>query len=266
MKFKEKRQIINKDLQCLCVNIIKRDKIKVPLASKRVIRGIPSILKEIRKNGLPKHLCLKKLKGKLGYGIFLHPKANRILKGEPIAPYSGTVILCPQNTQNDSDYIFALISDIRLTKEEQQKWDPTRRYHPRRLYSVDLDALKKGNFTRFINHSSSKPNIEAQFVRIPPNSEGLPSAPFDLIYVATKTISPGEQLLVCYEGEDKSYWGALKIKPFPMSPKTFMLNDSCEIVTNTRKNKSELAAERCKPLSFSARTVLNDDGRSEAHN
>lgn len=235
MKFALQRHEISKDLLIFCCNRIKKDKIEVPKASQQIVRGMPSILHEIRKKGLPSYLCIKKLKGKLGYGIFLNPKANPILKGEPVGPYSGKVILCPQNMESDSDYIFTLISDLHLTKEEQQKWDPTRRYHPRRLYSVDLDAKKKGNFTRFINHSK-RPNIEAQFIRIPSNSAGLAPAPFELIYVAKKTIHPGEQLLVCYEGDDKSYWGALKIKPFPMTPKTFMLNGSCELVTRAQKN------------------------------
>lgn len=230
MKFRLQRQEINKDLLTFCFNRIKQDKIEIPRASQQIVKGMPSILEEIRKKGLPSYLSIKKLKGKLGYGIFLHPGAKPILKGEPIAPYSGKVILCPQNMENDSDYIFSLISDLRLTKEEQRKWDPTRRYHPRRLYSVDLDAEKKGNFTRFINHSK-RPNIEAQFIEISPNSAGLPPVPFELIYVAKKTIHPGEQLLVCYEGDDRSYWGALNIKPFPMTPKTFQLNDSSEIVT-----------------------------------
>jgi len=73
--------------------------------------------------------------------------------------------------------------------------------------------------------------VEAWFVKIPSNSAGVSPAFFELVYVAKKTIRPGEQLLVCYEGEDKSYWGPLKIKPFPMTPKTFMLNESCEIIS-----------------------------------
>ncbi len=232
MKFRLQRQEINKSLLLFCSNKIKKNKIDVPRASKKVVEGMPAVLKGIRKNGLPNYLLIKKLKGKLGYGIFLHPKAKPILKGAPIAPYSGKVILFPQNLDDDSDYAFTLISDLRLTREEQSKWDPARRYHPRRLYSVDLDAHKKGNFTRFINHSE-KPNIEAQFVQIPPNTVGLLPVPFELIYVAKKTIHPGEQLLVCYEGEDKSYWG--KIKPSPVTSKTFLLNSSCEIVTRGRQ-------------------------------
>ncbi len=229
MKFNLKRQEVDVDLLLFCFNKIKQNKIDVPRASGEIVKGIPAILQEIEKNGLPNYLLIKKLKGKLGYGVFLHPKAKPIFRGEPIAPYSGEVILCPQNEGNESDYAFSLISDLHLTKKEQLQWDPTRRYHPRRLYSVDLDAEKKGNFTRFINHSE-KPNIEAQFVRIPKNSAGLSACPFELIYVAKKKIHPGEQLLVCYEGEDKSYWGALKIKPFPMTPQTFVLNERGSIV------------------------------------
>jgi hypothetical protein len=232
MKFRLQRQEVDGSLSDFCFNKIKRNKINVPKANKKIIKGMPAILKEIQKNGLPNYFLIKKLKGKLGYGVFLHPAAKAIPKGTLIAPYSGEVILCPQNGESNSDYTFALISNLLLTKEEQLRWDPTRRYHPRRLYSIDLDAYKKGNFTRFINHSET-PNIEAQFVKIPLNSEGLSPAPFELIYVAKKTVHPGEQLLVCYEGEDKSYWGALKIKPFPMTPKTFLLNSSCEIVTGS---------------------------------
>lgn len=221
MKFKLPRQKISKDLLDFCSYIIKKNKVDVPRATPKVVRGLPPILREIEKRGLPPYLVLKKLQGKLGYGIFLHPKAPPILKGDPIAPYAGEIILRPENEEDDSDYTFALVSGFHLTREEQQTWDPHRSYHPRRLYSIDLDARKKGNFTRFINHSD-EPNIEAHFVR-------TPTSPFELIYVAKKKILPGEQLLVCYEGEDKSYWGALKIKPFPMTPRTFLLSSSIEL-------------------------------------
>ena len=229
MKFVLRRQEIGRKLLLFCSSLIKRDRVDVPRASQKIVEEMPRVFKEIKKNGLPSYFLVKKLKGKLGYGVFLHPNAKPILKGSPIAPYSGKVLLRPQNEEDDSDYIFTLISDIRLTKEEQKIWDPNRRYHPRRLYTLDLDAYEKGNFTRFINHSE-KPNVEAQFVRIPPNKAGLAPVPFELIYVAKKTLRPGEQLLVCYEGEDNSYWGALKIKPFPMTPKTFVLDASCKVV------------------------------------
>ncbi len=229
MKFRLKRQEIDKDLFIFCLNRIKQDKLVLPKAGKKIVQGMSAVLKDIEESGLPSYLRIKKLKGKLGYGVFLHPEAKPISRGALIAPYSGRVLLSPQYAGNDSDYAFALMSNLCLTREEQLKWDPSRRYHPRRLYSVDLDAHKKGNFTRFINHSET-PNVEARFVKISSTSKDLPSAPFELIYVAKKMIRPGEQLLVCYEGEDKSYWGALKIKPFSMTPTTFMLDKSGEIV------------------------------------
>ncbi|MBS0585386.1 MAG: SET domain-containing protein-lysine N-methyltransferase, partial [Verrucomicrobia bacterium] len=225
-KFKIPTQLIQKDLRELCSVKIKEDKVFVLPATKGLIKGLLPIFREIQKSGLPKNLVIKKLKGKIGFGVFLHPMAKPILKGEPIAPYSGKVVICPQNVENDTAYSFTLLADLHLTREEQKRWDPTRAYHPKRLYTVLVDAYKTGNFTRFINHSE-KPNIEAELVRM---SKGKGAIPCEIVYVAKKTIRPGEQLLISYEGEDKSYWGTLNIKPFPMTPKTFLLNDASEIV------------------------------------
>jgi hypothetical protein len=129
MKYRLQRQEIHKDLFIFCSHRIKKNKIDVPRASKKIVTELPSILKDIQKKGLPNYLVIKKLQGKLGHGIFLHPEASPILKGSPIAPYSGEVILCPQNIGNDSDYTFSLISDLHLSRQEQKKWDPSRPYH-----------------------------------------------------------------------------------------------------------------------------------------
>lgn len=231
MKFRLPRQEIDQELIKLGCKKLKQNKIRVPRATSKTLKELHAIIKEIEQNGLPQYLVIKKLKKGLGHGLFLHPKTKPILKGELIAPYSGEVFLFPQNDEDDTDYAFALISDLHLTRQEQLVWDPNHRYHPRRLYSIDLDARKKGNFTRFINHSN-QPNIEAKFVRIPRNSLGLAPAPFELLYVAKKTIRPGEQLLISYEPEEKNYWGVTNIKPFPMTPKTFKLTPSLQVVLN----------------------------------
>lgn len=229
MKFKLPRQEIAENLNKLIQIKIRKNRIYVPRIAKRNLQEIKAVSKEIQEIGLPQHLILKKLKNNLGHGIFLHPQAEPILKGEVIAPYAGEVALFPQNAHNDSDYVFSLVSDLHLTREEQKIWDPKNRYHPKRLYAVDLDAQKKGNFTRFINHSE-KPNVEAEFFRIPASATSLGAPTFEVIYVAKKKIRPGEQLLVCYEGDDKSYWGACGIKPVPITPQTFRLNDRLELV------------------------------------
>ena len=74
------------------------------------------------------------------------------------------------------------------------------------LFSVDdktvIDATRWGNSARFINHSE-KPNVNAELLRIPSNSYDLTPSLLEIVYVANKTIQPGEQLLVCYEDEEK---------------------------------------------------------------
>lgn len=232
MKYVLPRQEINQSLIDLCLKKIKQNRIYIPRATKETLKELAEVLEEIRKNGLPRHLVVKNLKRNLGHGIFLHPKAAPLRKGALIAPYSGEVFISPQNSENSSNYLFSLLSDLRLTKKEQLLWDPKQRYHPQRLYAVDLNAHKKGNFTRFINHSD-KPNVEAKMVQIPANSLGLLPAPLELFYFVKKTIQPGEQLLVSYEGESDSYWGALNIKPFAMTPQTFRLNASLELITSS---------------------------------
>jgi hypothetical protein len=222
MQYKMPRQKISPRLARFGLGKIKEQEHYVPKLTKKLLSQIALVCEEICKAGIPSYLVVMKLKGKLGHGVFLRPDAKPILKGEIIAPYSGNVYIAQQNHGQGSDYAFSLVSDIALTKEEHALFDPKSKYHPRRLYSIDLDAEKEGNFTRFINHSA-KPNVEAQMMRIPKNGLGLKSAHFEIIYTAKKKILPGEQLLICYEGEDKSYWGALNIKPFPMTPQTFKL-------------------------------------------
>jgi len=223
MKFRLTRQLIaNPNISGIISREMKKQKTSVFSASKKDLKEIAEVAGEITKRGLPKYLVRKKLPNDLGHGIFLHPKAKPILKGQVIAPYAGEVSILPQNMPDDSAYAFAAVNDFHLPKEEQALLRDKLPFHPRRLYFVNIDGLKKGNFTRFINHSET-PNVIAHLVRIPSNSFGLSQSPMEIIYYAKKTIHPGEQLLVCYEDGEKSYWGALNIKPFPMTAKTFQL-------------------------------------------
>jgi hypothetical protein len=230
MKFRLTRQtIVNPNIPRIITREMKKQKTYVFSASKKDLKEIYEVSGEIRRHGLPKYLVRKKLPKALGYGIFLHPKAKPILKGQVIAPYAGEVSILPQNMPDDSAYAFATVCDFHLPKEEQALLDDKLFFHPRRLYFVNVDALKKGNFTRFINHSE-KPNVVVHFVRIPSNSFGLKPAPMEIVYYAKRTIHPGEQLLVCYEDGEKTYWAPLNIKPFPMTAKTFQLSSSLKLI------------------------------------
>ncbi len=223
MKFKLARPIFSAEIEKIVRREMKKDKKGLPRASRENLRELADVSKVIAEKGLPEHLLCKKLPHNLGRGIFLKRDAKPILKGEVIASYAGELKIIPQNAPDDSAYAFDPVSGMHLKKEEQALYDKKNKYHPGRLYSLNLDAFKVGNFTRFINHSE-KPNVVAQLMSIPANPYGLKVAPFEIVYMAKKTIKPGEQLLVCYEDGEKSYWGALKIKPYPVVAKTFQVD------------------------------------------
>lgn len=230
MKHKLSRQLTTNTLNKLISREIKKQNLSIPTCSKKTLQEMASLLPLIEKKGLPPSLVCRKLPHSLGYGIFLHPKAEPITRGTLIAPYSGLLSLEPQYDPDDSDYAFAPLADIRLKSKEQALFDPKRRYHPRRLYILNLDAQKQGNFTRFINHSE-KPNLIIHYQRVPKNPYGLAPTPLEVFYFAKKAIRPGEQLLVSYEDpKEKTYWGAMNIKPYPLEPKTFTLSPSLRVV------------------------------------
>jgi len=232
MRFKLPRQIISQDVKKVISRELRKQKMTISRINKKNLKELAEISKAIKKWGLPKCLICKKLAHDVGYGVFLHPDAEMISKGQAIAPYAGEISLIPQNESDDGSYAFTPIEDICLKKEEQALFDKKRKYHPRRLYSLKVDARKKGNFTRFINHSE-KPNVVAHLFAIPANVYGLKPASIEVVYIAKKNIYPGEQLLVCYEDGEKSYWGVSKIKPFYMTPKTFQLSSSLKIVASS---------------------------------
>ena len=233
MKFNLPRQLIKKEIIPVIKREARKQKENILCANQKLLKGISSALHQISEHTLPKHLVLKKLVNNLGYGIFLRPDSDPILKGEVIAPYSGILSIVASNDPNDTGYMFELLSGIHLSREEQLLLHPNRSYHPRRLYSLQLDALKNGNFTRFINHSE-KPNLVAHLVSsTSKNPYDLEPMPIEVIYLAKKTIKPGQQLLISYENPgENNYWGPAKIKPFPMTPRTFMISPSLKLIKN----------------------------------
>ncbi len=226
MKFNLPRQILDQKFFEIVAREADIQKELITSASRKQLKGIEAAALKIKKDTLPTNLVRRKLKNNLGYGIFLRPDSKPILRGEVIAPYSGILSIVPSNDPNETGYMFEVLSNIHLTKEDQLLIHPSRCYHPARLYSIQLDAQKTGNFTRFINHSE-QPNIIAYLI----SSSGKNPTPIEVVYLAKKTIHPGEQLLVSYEQDgENNYWGPAKIKPFPMTPKTFTLSKDLKIL------------------------------------
>ena len=223
MKFRLARQTDDPQIAEIIRRELRKQDVFVPKLPAKKLADLMRLISLIEKEGIPHHLVCKKLPNKLGSGIFLSPDAKPILRNEMIAPYAGEVSIVPEYAPDDTGYAFSPLGSFKLTKDEQAHFDPKQKFHPRRLYSIKLDAEKRGNFTRFINHSS-KPNVVACSYSIPKkNRYGLSSMPIEIIYFSKKKILPGEQLLVCYEEEEGSYWEPLGIEPFPMGPKTFSL-------------------------------------------
>lgn len=216
MRYKLSRQIFTEEMAKIVSREMRKQKLSFPRATKKNLRELVFVSELIEESGLPSTLICKKLPGNLGHGIFLHPDAEPIKKGCVIAAYAGELSIVPGSDPGDGSYAFTPVENMHLTKEEQLYFDKKRRFHPKRFYSLKVDALKKGNFTRFINHSG-KPNVVAWIVSISAKT------PVEILYFAKKTIQPGEQLLVSYEDGGKHYWSAAKVKPFPMTPRTFQV-------------------------------------------
>jgi hypothetical protein len=230
MKHKLPRQLMTPELSQVVSREVLRQQADVTKATQTQLKELRAACAAIEQWGLPKHLVCRKLPGVLGHGIFLHPTAPPLLRGQLIGPYSGEVSIIAQNLPDESSYAFAPLSDIPLSRAEQVHFDPKNCYHPRRLYWLSVDADKKGNFTRFINHSDT-PNIAAAYLMIPSNRYGLSESPLEIVYLVKRKIHPGEQLLISYDGDDHSYWGSLGIRPVKITPKSFKLSTSLKVVS-----------------------------------
>lgn len=234
MKYKLPRPVFSETL----IKMLEREALKQKMylckASAKVIQELKAMCQIIEKSGLPEYLVLKKLPEPMGYGIFLHPKAKPLKKGKVLGSYGGEAYVIPQNLPDESAYAFAPMEDLILKKDEQKHLDPKRDFHPSRKYIFNIDAEKEGNFTRFINHSE-KPNILARLLIVPKNKSGLTSSPMEVIYSVKKTINPGEQLLVSYEDGEESYWSVLKIKPEPIFPNTFTIDENLNLIDHRKK-------------------------------
>lgn len=117
MKFKLPRQIVDQDVRKVIAREVRRQKIAVLRLSDKHLKELSEVSCAIKDHGLPKKFVRKKLPNSLGHGIFLHPEAEPLLKGQVIAPYSGKTLLIPQNIADDSLYAFEPLANILLTKQ-----------------------------------------------------------------------------------------------------------------------------------------------------
>lgn len=222
MKFCLPRQTSKLDLTFLIKREIAKQELAISPLSPKHRQQLKELIPLIKKGGFPPYLLLHDLPHNLGKGVFLAPKAAPLPRGMLIGPYAGEMEIVPSDYEG-GHYAFTPIEKIRLSREEQAFLDKDMPYKPRRSYTLKVDALHKGNFTRFVNHSST-PNLEARLCRVPQNDLGLEPSPIEVFYFTKKKIHPGEQLLVCYEGEENCYWNEEGVKPYPMKGNTFFLN------------------------------------------
>ncbi|MBM3197655.1 MAG: SET domain-containing protein [Chlamydiae bacterium] len=187
---------------------------QIPLLPKKAQKALTRISKEIILHGIPSHLQLAYVHPHVNKGVFLREDASPIRKGSLIGAYTGAYELVPGNEMRETSYCYDVVQEISLT-QHQKSYVVKRqdKLPPCRDYSIQTNALRKGNFTRFINHSSLEPNIEARLYK-------LPQGEIEVFLFAKKEILPGEQLLSNYGG---SYWHVLPVIPSSIRPTTYQL-------------------------------------------
>src|SRR5688572_11376854 len=116
MKFNLSRPFLKQEISQIISKELIKQKIGVYRLTKNHLKELIEILEAIERDHLPKYFVRVKLSQELGYGIFLHPEAKPILKGQVIAPYAGEISLLPQNAPDDSTFAFDLLSGILLDK------------------------------------------------------------------------------------------------------------------------------------------------------
>lgn len=195
---------------------------------------------EVATQGIVDHLEVHDIPQEplLGKGVFLCPEDEPIEKNEFVAIYSGEYRLLTDEDAFDGSYTFEVLSLNMKKKKTREKLFAIGLTFDDSVDEVCLyvDALKKGNYARFINNSKN-PNVEAiiELVR------GRP----EVVYRACRKIYPGEQLLVDYTD---SYWEPMGITPLPIESDTFMLSKTGEIVSGSEYYMSKKIRDKLKKM------------------
>ncbi len=129
------------------------------------------------------------------YGVFADADIKR---GDMVCEYTG--ILCrDDNDDEENGYIWDYPTSLYEHVEGKKR---------RKKIKYCIDALKSGNFARFINHTIRKyQNVGVQMV--PRNNL------WHVIYIAKKDIKKGQQLLTYYGTQ---YWRDRQIVPSSIEP------------------------------------------------
>ena len=206
--------------------------------SKKLYTAICKKNKEITFYGIPKDLQLAYVNSQVNTGVFLKPNAKSIEAGTFIGIYTGSYELVRADLGSSTAYAYDVAQGISLTKSQLKHVVGTKEpLSTQDEYSIQTNALTTGNFTRFINHSSLKNNIEAVVGKLPDNR-------IEVLLFALKKIQPGEQLLSNYGGQ---YWKALHIIPNDMTPTSYLLNSTGKAIAG--KQPPELPLKTKKLLS-----------------
>ncbi len=208
--------------------------------STKLQKSIEKINKAIEKDGLPSNLHLAYVHPKVQTGVFLKPTSAPIKGGSFIGIYTGHYELVDSEIMTGTSYAYDVAQDLTLKKDELKHFA---RYEAEKRadkdYSIQTNALEMGNFTRYINHTSLAPNIEAVVSKL---SDGR----LEIILFALHTIKPGEQLLSCYGGQ---YWKALGVIPNDMKPDTYLLTKGLKAkLSNPIKSLPEKQKTLLMPL------------------
>lgn len=205
--------------------------------SARLYKDIQRVSKEIELRGLPSNLYLAHVHPKVNTGVFLKPDAKPIPAGTFIGVYTGLYELVECDITEGTSYAYDVAQGVRIKKTDfKHVLNPKEPWARDTEYSIQTSAIKKGNFTRFINHSSLETNIEAIVSK-------LPNGRMEILLLALRAIQPGEQLFSNYGGQ---YWKALNIIPNDMRPNTYILTPNLKVKL----------ANPIKPIAASHQKIL----------
>ena len=171
--------------------------------------------KEILSDSLPANLQLAYVNSEVNLGVFLKPEVDSIETGTFIGIYAGRQELVRADPGFTSPYGCEIAQGISLTKGQLKHVVGTSdTLDSNEKYSIQINAFEIGNFTRFINHSTLRPNIKALL-------SCFPDGRLEILFFAFKKIQPGEQLLLNY-GE--LTWKVFGVIPQDITPTSYMLD------------------------------------------